>query len=85
MKWIIVGMVIDRGKPDYCKREIWSIATSKIIASWDIAPCSHVEVDGRFRGSHCFHDQGDYGDATLRFVQRFRSPPRKLSPSYSSQ
>jgi hypothetical protein len=25
---------------------------------WDVAPCSHVEVDWRFRGAYCLHHQG---------------------------
>jgi hypothetical protein len=25
----------------------------------DVAPCSHVEVDRRFRGAYCVHHQGD--------------------------
>jgi hypothetical protein len=32
----------------------------KIIALWDIAPCSLVEVDRRFRGAYCLHHHGDY-------------------------
>jgi hypothetical protein len=31
----------------------------KMIAFWDIAPCSPVEVDQRFRGVYCLHHQGD--------------------------
>jgi hypothetical protein len=31
----------------------------KIRAFWDIAPCSLVVVDRRFRGSYCLHHQGD--------------------------
>jgi hypothetical protein len=26
---------------------------------WDLAPCSHIEVDWRFRGAHCLHHQSD--------------------------
>jgi hypothetical protein len=26
---------------------------------WDVAPCSHVEDDQRFRGSYCLHHQGE--------------------------
>jgi len=26
---------------------------------WDVAPCSHIEVDLRFRGAYCLHRQGD--------------------------
>jgi hypothetical protein len=31
----------------------------KMIALCDIAPCSLVEVDRRFRGMYCVHHQGD--------------------------
>jgi hypothetical protein len=26
---------------------------------WDVAPCSHVEVDRGFRGMYCLHHRGD--------------------------
>jgi hypothetical protein len=26
---------------------------------WDVAPCSHAEVDQRFRGAYCLHHQDD--------------------------
>jgi hypothetical protein len=26
---------------------------------WDVAPCSLVEIDRRFRGAYCLHHQGD--------------------------
>jgi hypothetical protein len=29
----------------------------KFRAFWDVAPCSHVEVDRRFRGTYCLHHQ----------------------------
>jgi hypothetical protein len=28
---------------------------------WDVVPCSHVEVDQRFRGVYCFHHSYDGG------------------------
>jgi hypothetical protein len=30
-----------------------------MTAFWDIAPCSLVEVDRRFRGAYCLHHQDD--------------------------
>jgi hypothetical protein len=30
-----------------------------MITFWDIAPCSLVEVSGRFRGAYCLHHQDD--------------------------
>jgi hypothetical protein len=38
----------------------------KIIAFWDTAPFSLIEVNGRFRGAYCLHRQGD-----LSFDVRF--------------
>jgi hypothetical protein len=29
---------------------------------WDVAPCSHVEVDRRFKGAYYLHYQGDLRD-----------------------
>jgi hypothetical protein len=31
----------------------------KMTALWDVAPCSVVKADGRFRGAYCLHQQGD--------------------------
>jgi hypothetical protein len=31
----------------------------KMIVFWDVAPCSLVEIDPRFRGAYCLHHQGD--------------------------
>jgi hypothetical protein len=31
---------------------------------WDVAPCTLVEIDQRFRGAHCHH-QGDDGSEPL--------------------
>jgi hypothetical protein len=29
---------------------------------WDVAPCSLVAIDLRFRGAYCLHHQGDLHD-----------------------
>jgi hypothetical protein len=34
-------------------------ASMKMNVSWDIAPCSPVEIDGRFRGAYCLNRQVD--------------------------
>jgi hypothetical protein len=31
----------------------------EIRALWDVAPCSLVGLDRRFRGAYCLHYQGD--------------------------
>jgi hypothetical protein len=30
---------------------------------WDVAPCSLVNNDQRFRGDYCLHHQDDYGSS----------------------
>jgi hypothetical protein len=35
------------------------LASMKCVVFWDVAPCSHVEVDRRFRGAYCLHHKGD--------------------------
>jgi hypothetical protein len=39
-----------------------SIGSMKFIVFWDIAPCSHIEVDRHFRGAYCLHHQGNHDD-----------------------
>jgi hypothetical protein len=41
----------------------------KIRAFWDVAPCSLVGVDRRFRGSHCLHHQDDESIVTMEAVR----------------
>jgi hypothetical protein len=31
----------------------------KMAVFWNVAPCSLVDIDRRFRGTYCFHHQGD--------------------------
>jgi hypothetical protein len=31
----------------------------ELIVYWDVAPCSHVEVDRRFRGAYCLYHRPD--------------------------
>jgi ribosomal protein S12 len=45
------------GKPSV-RFQILTAASVKFRAVWDVAPCSHVEVDRRFRGVYCLHHQG---------------------------
>jgi hypothetical protein len=55
---------------------------------WDVAPCSHVEVDRRFRGAYCFHHRRDDGGSTqlwnVRPLKRDYSR-RRVQTSYSPQ
>jgi hypothetical protein len=57
---------------------------------WDVAPCSHVQIDRRFRGDCCLHHQGDELAArekvcweTGRKRQRL-GPLLYLNPLYAS-
>jgi hypothetical protein len=34
----------------------------KMAVVWNVAPCSLVEIDRRFRGAYCPHHQGDRPD-----------------------
>jgi hypothetical protein len=49
-----------------CRNKLYNLicrvltaASVKMTAVWDIASCSLVEVDRRFRGTYCLHRQGD--------------------------
>jgi hypothetical protein len=39
--------------------QVITTASMKFRVFWDVAPCSHVEVDSHFRGAYCLHHQGD--------------------------
>jgi hypothetical protein len=44
---------------------------SKLTAFWDIAPCSLFEVEWRFRGAFCLHNQGEdayFNETTWRYI-----------------
>jgi hypothetical protein len=38
--------------------QVLMAAGMKVTAFWDIAPCSLIEVERRFRGVYCLHHQG---------------------------
>jgi hypothetical protein len=44
--------------------QVLMVASVKMIAFWDIAPCSLVVVDQRFSGAQCLHHQGNDGGST---------------------
>jgi uncharacterized membrane protein (DUF485 family) len=39
--------------------QVLTAANMKFRVFWDVALCSHVEVDRRFKGAYCLHHQGD--------------------------
>jgi hypothetical protein len=40
----------------------------KMTAFWDIAACSLIEVDQRFRDAYCLRHQGDFNNTTRRYI-----------------
>jgi hypothetical protein len=44
--------------------QVLKAASVKMLAFWDIAPCSLVIVDRRFKGAYCLRRQGDGGSST---------------------
>jgi hypothetical protein len=54
----------------------------KMIAFWDIAPCSSVVVDRHFKDAYCHYHQGDDSSSLAR--QPYMGPaglPQKLLPA----
>jgi hypothetical protein len=44
-------------------------SVQKFRVFWDVAPCSHVEVDRRFRGAYCLHHRpDDHPEDSINFV-----------------
>jgi hypothetical protein len=41
------------------KFNVLTAANMKFRVFWNVAPCSHVAVDRRFRDVYCLHHQGD--------------------------
>jgi hypothetical protein len=64
-------------------------ASMKFRVFWDVAPCSHVEVDQRFRGAYCLHDQGlvhppdDGGSTHLKMSDNFNVTTWRYLPKDS--
>jgi hypothetical protein len=46
--------------------QVLAVASMKIGAFWDVAPCSLIRVDRRFRGTYCLiHHPDDRGSMHL--------------------
>jgi hypothetical protein len=50
----LLAVVTDK----HMRYKVLTAASMKMIAFWDMAPCSLVEVDGRFRGAYCLRHRG---------------------------
>jgi hypothetical protein len=59
----------------------------KFRVFWDVAPCSHVEVDRRLRGAYCLHHQGDHrpGDRGSTHLWKRRSTSTWLQGATSQK
>jgi hypothetical protein len=56
----------------------------KFRVFWDLAPCSHVAADRRFRGAFCIEHQGD--DEAVRTSEtsvNFNVTTRRYIPEHS--
>jgi hypothetical protein len=47
---------------------VLTAASMKMFVFWDVAPCSLVEIDRRFRGAYCLHNQGRFYQITRRSI-----------------
>jgi hypothetical protein len=43
----------------YVRFQVLTASSIKLRVIWNVAPCSHVEVDRHFRGAYCLHHQGN--------------------------
>jgi hypothetical protein len=50
-----------KGTRNFVRYQVLVMASIKCRVFWVMAPCSHDEVDRRFRGTYCLHHQGDEG------------------------
>jgi hypothetical protein len=41
------------------RSQVLTAASMKFRVFWDALPCSQIDVDRRFRGAYCLHQQGD--------------------------
>jgi hypothetical protein len=57
--------------------QVLTAASMKIRAFWDVAPCSLVGVDRRFRGAYCLHHQGEIDECSTH-LWNVRSTPTSL-------
>jgi hypothetical protein len=55
----------------------------KMAVFWDIAPCSLVKIDRRFKGAYCLHHQVNFYQTTRRNNPEDKSS--SSSPSHMSQ
>jgi hypothetical protein len=86
--WLTVSLC-DRNVPDHLPRRssfvrfpVLAAASMKFRFFWDVAPCSHVKIDRRFRGAYCggrrlnlklvrvYNEQSNNRDATQNLLNK---------------
>jgi hypothetical protein len=55
----------NEGKPQYVRFQILTATSMKMTVFLDVAPCSLVEIDRRFRGFRVTHRSDDGGSKNL--------------------
>jgi hypothetical protein len=58
-------------KYEFMRFQVFTPASMKIIAFWDIASGSIIEVDRRFGGAYCLHNQDDDVDGGSMHLRNF--------------
>jgi hypothetical protein len=48
--------------------QVLTAASMKVTVVWDVAPCSLVDIDLRFRGAYCLHHQGNESFTTFMII-----------------
>jgi hypothetical protein len=57
--------------------DVQGIAYLRVAFFWDVAPCSVVEIDRRFRDAYCLHHEVDrqtHGATSQKTVSSYWSP-----------
>jgi hypothetical protein len=63
--------------------QVLTAASMKFRVFLDETPCSHVEVDRRFRGAYCLHHKGDETVRTSELSANLNVNPRRYIPEDS--
>jgi hypothetical protein len=55
----ILNLRVPRTRNYLTRFQVLTAVGLQMIAFWDIVECCLVDVDRRFRGDYCLHNQGD--------------------------
>jgi hypothetical protein len=64
----------------FVRFQVLMAASMKFRVFWDVAPCSLVGVDRRFRDAYCLHQQGRYhpDDGGSTYLLKCQATPMRL-------